>query len=437
MVRRQVNFVYKENYDHLMKSGLYKKFVESGLMIPHDEICTEYRVNDDAYKILKPELISFISYPYEWSFSQLKDAALTTLTIQKIAMDYGMTLKDASAFNVQFVRGKPVFIDTLSFEKYRDGQFWIAYRQFCQHFLAPLALISYKDVRLHQLFRVFIDGIPLDFASALLPLRTWFRIPLVTHIHLHARSQKHFSSKTVGTSDRKMSRLAFFGVLNSLESIIKKLKWGPCGTEWADYYEDTNYSPNSFDHKMKIVDNFLNKVDAKIIWDLGANIGTFSKLSAGRGIMTISFDIDPAAVERNYLDCVKNNETNITPLLIDLTNPSPSLGWEHLERLSFVKRSPADTVMALALIHHLAISNNLSLDRIASFFNNICHSLIIEFVPQSDSQFQRLRLTRNSDFSNYTQEVFEKEFSRYFSIPESVKIMGTERTLYFMIKDSK
>ncbi len=434
-VYRQVNMVYKENYDHLIESGLYNKLLERGLLIPHTEVSNDYALTDKVYKILKPDMVPFISYPYEWCFSQLKDAALATLEIQKIALESEMTLKDASAFNIQFIKGKPVFIDTLSFEKYREGQFWIAYRQFCQHFLAPLTLISYKDVRLHQLFRVFIDGIPLDFASSLLPLRTWFRFPLLSHIHFHAKSQKHFSNKTVGTSDRKMSRLAFSGVINSLESAIKKIKWNPLGTEWADYYEDTNYSSDAFDHKISLVDEFLNKLDTKTVWDLGANMGTFSKLSASSGKETISFDIDPAAVEKNYVECTQNGETNILPLLIDLTNPSPSLGWEHLERLSFMDRVPVETVLALALIHHLAISNNLSLDKIASFFNKICNTLIIEFVPQSDSQFKRLRLTRDSDFSNYTQQVFENEFKKYYTITNSSRIKTSDRTLYLMQKE--
>jgi hypothetical protein len=433
-VYRQVNKVYRENYDHLMNSGLYKKLVDLGLLIHHDEANIDYATNDDAYKILQPRMFPFISYPYEWCFSQLKDAALVTLKIQKIALDYEMTLKDASAFNVQFLMGKPVFIDTLSFEKYREGQFWIAYRQFCQHFLAPLALISYRDVRLHQLFRVYIDGIPLDLASSLLPYRSWIRFPLLSHVHLHAKSQKHFSSKTVGTTDRKMSRRAFWGVVDSLESFINKMTWRPQSTEWADYYEDTNYSPAAFNHKKALVSEWLDNIDSKNVWDLGANIGTFSRISADRGIQTISLDIDPGAVEKNYLDCREREEINILPLLIDLTNPSPNLGWEHLERLSFLDRGPVDLVLALALIHHLAISNNLTLGKIASFFNRICKSLIIEFVPQSDSQFQRLRLTRDSDFSNYTQEFFEKEFSKYFIIKKAEKIRNSVRTFYLMQK---
>lgn len=435
-VYRQVNKTYKEHYDHLMGSGLYEKLVELGLLIPHVEVGDDYARTDDMYKVLKPDIVPFISYPYEWCFSQLKDAALTTLKIQKIALDFDMTLKDASAFNIQFIKGSPVFIDTLSFEKYHEGQFWIAYRQFCQHFFAPLALICYKDVRLQQLFVTYIDGIPLDFASSLLPFRTWLRFPLLSHIHLHAKSQNHFSYKTVGTSDHKMSRLSFWGVVDSLESFIRKMKWQPKGTEWGDYYKDTNYSSDAFHHKQTLIDGYLDKIDANTVWDLGANIGTFSKLSAKRGMQTVSFDIDPAAVEKNYIKCIAEREPNILPLLLDLTNPSPALGWEHLERLSFLDRAPVDTVLALALVHHLAISNNLSLEKIAALFNKICRSLIIEFIPQSDSQFQRLRLTRNSDFSNYTQQVFESEFEKYFKINNSSGIKDSERTLYFMQKQN-
>jgi hypothetical protein len=222
---RQVNITYKENYDHLMTSGLYRALVDAELLIPHDEIDVEPAKPDKAYKIIKPELIEFISYPYEWCFSQLKDAALTTLKVHKKAFDFGMSLKDCSAYNIQFRKGKPIFIDTLSFEKYHEGQPWVAYRQFCQHFLAPLALMSHRDIRLNQLLRVYIDGVPLDLASSLLPLSTRFSFSLLSHIHLHARSQKHYASRSVDTSRYKINRLSFLGLVDNLESAIKRLKW--------------------------------------------------------------------------------------------------------------------------------------------------------------------------------------------------------------------
>jgi len=434
-IYRQVNNIYKEDYDHLMNSGLYGKLVDAELLIPHEEVDLDGRRPDKAYKIIKPELISFVSHPYEWSFSQLGDAARITLRIEKMALDYGMSLKDSSAYNVQFRKGKPIFIDTLSFEKYREGLPWVAYRQFCQHFLTPLALMTHKDIRLNQLFRIYIDGIPLDLAKSLLPFRTYLRPSLLSHIHLHAKMQKSLADKAVNISGHKMSRTSFLGLIDNLESVIKKLKWRAQGTEWADYYEDTNYSSEALQHKKQIVAEFLDKISPKTVWDFGANVGVFSRIASQKGIQTISFDIDPAAVEKNYLKCRRDGETNVLPLLLDLTNPSPGLGWENCERMSLLERGLADTVFALALIHHLAISNNLPLSKIACFFSRICNWLIIEYVPKTDSQVQRLLSTREDIFLDYTQPVFEEEFGKYFQIQDYVRIKDSERILYLMEKE--
>jgi len=346
-----------------------------------------------------------------------------------------MTLKDCSAYNIQFRKGKPVLIDTLSFEKYQEGRPWIAYNQFCQHFLAPLALMNYRDIRLNQLLRIYIDGIPLDLASSLLQFHTRFRFSLLSHIHLHAKTQKHFADKIVNISGgKKMSLLSFNGLIANLESAIERLSWQDQKTEWADYYKETNYSLDALQHKKQIIAELLDKINPKNVWDLGANVGMFSRIASDKGIQTISFDIDPAAVEKNYLECIKKGEIHILPLLFDLTNPSPCIGWENQERMSLFERGPADTVFALALIHHLAISNNLPLNRIADFFNRICKSLIIEFVPRNDSQVQRLLLTREDIFPSYRKKAFEDGFRKHFRIQDSVKIRGSERILYLMEK---
>jgi len=429
---RQVNITYKENYDCLMNSGLYQDLVSAELLIPHEEVDIEGVQADLAYKLIKPELISFISYPYEWSFSQLKDAALTTLRIQRKALDFGMSLKDCSAYNIQFRKGKLVFIDTLSFAKYHEGQPWVAYRQFCQHFLAPLALMSYRDIRLNQLLRVHIDGVPLDLASSLLPFRTRFIFSLLSHIHLHAKSQKHHADKTVDVSGKRTSRLSFLGLIDNLESAVKKLRWQPRGTEWAEYYEDTNYSSDALKHKGQIAAEFLDKVNPRTVWDIGANVGMCSRIASNKGINTISFYIDPAAVEINYLECINNGETHILPLVLDLTNPSPSIGWQNQERMSILERGPADLVLALALVHHLAISNNVPFVKIAEFLYNNCSSVIIEFVPKTDSRVRRLLSTREDMFTNYTQLVFEQEFGSYFRIQGSIRIRDSERIIYLM-----
>jgi hypothetical protein len=428
---RQVNQAYQENYTQLMDSGLYEKLVNSGLLVPHQEVDIEPAVPGKAFNVIQPKRLDFISYPYEWSFSQLKDAALTTLKIQKIALKFGMSLKDSSAYNIQFNQGRPVLIDTLSFEVYQEGKPWIAYRQFCQHFLAPLSLMAYTDVRLEQLLRVYIDGVPLDLASRLLPARTRLVIPLLLHIHMHASSQKRYASKTVDTS-RQVNRTALLGLVDNLETGVRGLKWSPGGTEWGDYYEDHNYSAAGLEHKKQLVGKFLEHIQPKIVWDLGANTGFFSRVASDLGILTIAFDIDPAAVEKNYLECVSRGEQNILPLVLDLTNPSPDIGWNNRERMSLLVRAPTDAVLALALIHHMAISNNVPLGRLASFFHQLGEWLVIEFVPKNDSQVQRLLATREDIFPDYTVEGFERAFTEKFDLVQSEAIQDSERRLYLM-----
>jgi len=430
VVYRQVNEAYKENYDHLMSSGLYDSLVGSGLLIRHEEVDSL----EGAYKIIKPEPIDFISYPYEWCFSQLKDAALATLEVQREALRYDMSLKDASAYNIQFVKGKPVFIDTLSFEKYREGLPWGAYKQFCQHFLALLALASYRDIRLCQLLRVYIDGIPLDLASTLLPFRTRLNLSSMFHIHLHSWMQGRYANKSIDRSvlEGKFKHKSFLSLIDSLESCVRGLNWCSKDTEWSDYYEDDSYTSRAFTCKECVVGNFLEEVRPKLVWDLGANTGLFSRVAGNKGIRVVSFDADPACVEANYLTMKAEGDANILPLVFDLTNPSPGIGWENEERLPIWKRSCADTVLALALIHHLAISNNIPLGRIAGFLKGICSSLIIEFVPKSDPKVQKLLSTRDDVFSDYTQEAFEREFSELFVVQESVGIVDSQRVLYLM-----
>lgn len=429
---RQVNKSYKKNFDYLISSGLYKALVNEKLLIPHGGVDIKHRVTDDAYKVIKPQLVPFVSYPYEWCFSQLKDSALLTLKIQKKALEFGMTLKDASSFNTQFLNGMPIFVDTLSFEIYREGYPWIAYKQFCEHFLAPLALMSKKEVRLNQLLRIHIDGVPLDLASKLLPLNTYLNFQLLSHIHLHAKSQKYFSKRKVKTS-KTVSKRALLGLIDNLESSINKLKWEPKGTIWGKYYDETNYSQKALANKKRLVEMFLDKAKPKsLVWDIGANIGLFSRLVSDKGILTISFDLDPAAVEKNYRKVRKNSEVNILPLLTDLTSPSPGVGWDNKERESLTSRGPAETTLALALIHHLAIANNLPFEKIAHFFAKVSNFLIIEFVPKSDSNVKRLLASREDIFKKYSRQEFESQFEKFFKILSVEKILGSKRTLYLM-----
>ncbi|MBN2677093.1 MAG: hypothetical protein JXR32_03395 [Anaerolineaceae bacterium] len=431
---RQVNKAYQKHYKLLMTSGLYSRLVDDGLLVKHEETSQSPLNQTLAYKVIKPETIGFISYPYEWCFSQYKDAALCTLSIMKHALEFNMVLKDASAYNIQFLNGMPLLIDTLSFEKYQEGYPWVAYRQFCQHFLAPLALMANTDIRMSQLMRVYIDGVPLDLASSLLPAKTKFNLGLQAHIHLHASAQKRYAGKDIKkvVQQRKVSRMAFSGLVNSLESTVKSLDWKPEGTEWAEYYSGTNYTDTAFESKKTLLEDLISIAKPKSIWDLGANTGIFSRVATSQGITTISFDVDPAAVEINYLESKKAKEKHILPLLLDLTNPSPAIGWANEERLSFKQRAPTNLTMALALIHHMAISNNVPLPSLAEFFSRLSRYLIIEFVPKEDSQVQRLLVSREDIFPNYHQEGFEDAFKAYYRVIKALPIPETKRRLYLM-----
>jgi len=432
---RQVNQVYREHYDHLMQSGLYHELVQGKLLIPHQEIFLADGVtsNPDQYKTLCPETVPFISYPYEWCFSQLKTAALITLGIQRTALKYGMTLKDASAYNIQFIGGQALLIDTLSFEIYREGQPWIAYRQFCQHFLAPLALMAHIDLRLNQLLRIHLDGIPLDLASSVLPWKTYVQFSLLSHIHLHAKSQKQYeNAASRPQKDTRLRKTALLGLIDSLETAVRNLRPSVSESAWSSYYSETNYSDEAMKEKIDLVGGMLKTTTPGTVWDLGSNTGQFSRLAAQQGSYTVSFEADPLCVEANYRICKEKDETKVIPLILDLTNPSSNIGWANQERLSLQDRGPADTLLVLALIHHLAIANNVPLERIAGFFQPLCKQLVIEFVPKSDSQVKRLLATREDVFPQYTQAAFEKEFSKFFYIDRAVKIQNTERTLYLM-----
>jgi ribosomal protein L11 methylase PrmA len=212
------------------------------------------------------------------------------------------------------------------------------------------------------------------------------------------------------------------------------LNWKPAGTEWAEYYDATNYSDAAFEHKRELVGKFVEHVQPKSVWDMGANNGVFSRVAGDKGVFTLSCDIDPAAVEQNYRFVKEKKEENLLPLVVDLTNPSPALGWSNEERQSLEQRGPADLVLALAVIHHLAISNNVPLPQLAAYFARLGSWLVIEFVPKSDSQVQRLLASRKDIFTDYNQETFEVVFSENYAIHESVAIRGSERRLYLMEK---
>ncbi len=438
-IYRQVNTCFKQNFEAFLASGLYDELVREGLLVPHEQVGLELAATSDAYTVIQPQHVDFISYPYEWSFGQLQDAASLTLEIQERALARGFTLRDSSAYNIQFLDGRPVLIDTLSLEPRQEGKAWDAYKQFCEQFLLPLTLMSVRDVRCNAFLRTYLDGVPLDLGSRLLPRRTWVSPNSLFHIHLHAWAQGRYAGSAVSSAakGRTMSQRALLSLVKSLGTAVRGLSWRPAGTEWAEYTTDNNYSQTAAQSKRNTVVEYLRSSGARTVWDLGANTGEYSRAAREVASMVVSFDVDPAAVERNYRRVRSEGETGILPLLLDLANPSPAQGWAGRERLSLEDRGPADAVLALALIHHLAIGLNLPLDRIAGYLARLSRALIIEFVPKSDAQVARLLLSRPDIFPSYTKEGFEKAFARYFTINATSRVEQSERWLYSMTATSK
>jgi hypothetical protein len=431
---RQVNAQFREPFEAFLASGLYDDLARERLLVSHERVGLEHAATEEAYAVLRPERVGFISYPYEWSFGQLQDAAGLTLAIQERALQKGFTLRDSSAYNVQFHNGRPIFIDTLSFEPQEPGKPWVAYKQFCEHFLLPLLLMSSTDIRCGTLLRSYIDGIPLDLGSRLLPRRSWASISTVLHIHLHAWAQGRYAGSAVSSAakGKSLSQGSLLTLVKNLQAAVQRLSWRASGTEWADYTSDNNYTDAATRSKREQVVHHLRGSGARLVWDLGANTGEYSRAARDIAPHVVSFDVDPAAVERNYRRVREQGEKGILPLLLDLTNPSPAQGWAGRERLSLEDRGPADALLALALIHHLAIGHNLPLDRVAGYLSRLGRLLIIEFVPKTDSQVKRLLLSRPDIFPDYTKEGFEAAFSRHFQIQSISRVEESERWLYCM-----
>lgn len=415
-----------------MQSGLYEALVEKGWLVAHQEV----EARNDAYRILEPEPIPYVSYPYEWCFSQLRDAALLTLDVQMVSLAHGMVLKDASAYNAQFIGARPVFIDTLSFETYQEGAPWVAYRQFCEHFLGPLALMAHRDVRLRQLLSRFLDGVPLDLVAELLPKRTLIRYGLLAHIHLHAGSQhRHRDDAGKGGPPRipKLPKMRLLALMESLRAAVRGCELRERRTEWSDYYDETNYSAAAMSAKETLVRRLVDETsDGGLTHDLGGNTGRFSRLIAGPERYVVSHDVDELAIERNYLEGKRLGSSSVLPLVLDLTNPSPAIGWALEERSSALERIAGGNVIALALVHHLAISNNVPLPHLAALFARLAKTLVIEFVPKEDSQVRRLLATREDIFPDYTLSAFEAAFAEHFEIVQQHTVPDTVRTLFAM-----
>jgi len=427
-----VNKVFKEQFDRFIDSGCYEYLQKNNLLIRHEQVHENLLNSNDFYTILKPEKIDVISYPYEWTFDMLKDAALLTLQLVNDCLPFGIILKDATPYNIQWHQGKPIFIDSLSFEKYDSSMPWIAYRQFCESFLSPLLLMHYTGRPLQTLLLAFPEGIPLPITKSLLPAKSRFSLHTYLHIHLQASLSRKTNNSIAreNFSEKKLHRL-----VDSLRSLISSLKWNGKSTTWENYYSEASQSGDYFQRKEKIIGLWLRELGGiATALDLGANEGKFSHQLARENIRVIATDFDHNAINNLYKKIKKENEKNILPLVIDVANPSPSIGLNNRERPSFIERTKVDLCLALALVHHLSIGKNIPFGKIAELLKTITDYLVIEFVPKEDEKVKFMLTQKKDIYYNYSEENFLQGFEKHFSVNKKQEIGDSGRILYQMRK---
>ena len=433
IVKRCILPIYFDQYKALKDQGVFDKMFKAGMLIKHKELSIS-----ESNIVIQPEQIPFITYPYEWSFNQYKEAALLTLKLQKYSLKHGFSLKDASSFNIAFYKGKAIFIDTLSFDFYQENSPWRAFKQFVTHFLGPLVLAHYHGAQSLKLMSNFIDGIPIKMLASMLPFKTKFNPFLYSNVHLLVKFEdKHNEDYQGKTKSISLSKKAQLNIIDSLYNYIKKLSLKE-HSEWGNYYDKTNYTDNAFSLKSKIINIWLAQVKAKTIIDIGGNDGTFVRRINCEIEQALVCDIDNNAVDLNHRASRTNKETYILPFVLDILNPSGAIGFNNKERFSFLKRindfNP-DITLALAVIHHMSLSGNITFEMSAEFFASFSKYLIIEFPKREDSWVQRL-LNNKGEFKNhfvfYNVENFELGYSTYFTIVEKQHIKGSKRIMYFL-----
>jgi hypothetical protein len=344
-----------------------------------------------------------------------------------------MILKDASAYNIQLHKGRTIFIDSLSFEEYDETKPWIAYRQFCEHFLAPLVLMSYLKKPLQGLLLAYPDGIPLDLASKLLPLRSKLNLHTYLHIHFQASISKNRIRKEPN-ANRSFSKKKMLDLLQSLQEKVQSLSFDQAATVWSSYYEEAGERGQYLSSKKQIVEDWVWKLSFQTVLDAGANQGEFSEIARKKAAYVISTDLDHSSINTLYNKVKQQEITNIVPLVIDLVNPSPAIGLNNEERDSFLARTKVDLTLALALVHHFAIGRNIPLTKIAELFSSVTRYLIIEFVPADDEKVQLMSEFKKDLLANYSEMHFEIAFLEYFAIVKKERINDSNRTLYLMEK---
>lgn len=424
---RYLHPTYLPVFDHFLSSSLYHELSSQGKILKHEEMPDPVLFGFDTGKVLFPEQISFISYPYEWSFDMWKDAALLTLETALTSLDKGMMLKDATPFNIQFRSGRPVLIDTLSFEIYREGDPWVAYRQYCECFLGPLLLMKYTHPGAGKLFITYPEGIPLNELVKMLP--GWASWNLNNYLHIFLQASLSERKKGKKESTRSLSKQKLEVLLNGLLAYVNKLQQKKWKTTWDDYYTDSILGVDYLRAKTSLVQDFTSSITFNSVTDLGANDGHFSKLFNGKPV--IALDADPNCINNLYL-WARKEKANLLPLVADLTLPSPAIGFANRERDSLTSRLGSDLVMALALIHHLAIAKNIPLRLILDWLKPMGEYLLIEFVPKQDEKVQLLLQNREDIFDDYSPSHFRALCAGHFTVIREEMIPRSKRILFLL-----
>lgn len=436
---RTVTGFGRSAFDSVQEIGFLEDLVRTGDLLPY-ELVTEPALLEmfpEAELLLEHPKLAYVSYPYEWSFFQLRDAALLQLDIAIRGLDAGVVLSDATAYNIQFLGPKPVFIDHLSFQPYRDGAYWMGHRQFCEQFLNPLLLRSKLGVSHNAWFRGGLEGIPTADLDRLLPRLQKLSVKMLAHVVMPAKAQRDAMEQGVGTtkslSERKgLPKASYRGLLTQLRGWIAGLQpKGATASVWGSYADDNTYDDDENRQKAEFVDRFVRVVKPKLTFDLGCNSGAFSEVALTAGSdMVVGFDFDQIALDKAY-HRAKDKGLNLLSLFLDASNPSPSQGWQQVERPGFAKRATADAVLALAFEHHLAIGKNVPLDQVVGWLTSLAPQGIIEFVDKKDPTIQEMLVMREDIFQTYTQENFEAALALVATVVEKEQVTKDGRTMYW------
>jgi SAM-dependent methyltransferase len=436
MVLRGLSGRAAAHYDRLRGTAFFPRLMESGQIVATTEYGGEAPPSprgDRWARVVQHERVPVVSYPYEWSFAMLRDAAALQLDVLRAALEEGMSLKDGTAYNVQFVASRPTFIDIGSFEP-PSGP-WPGYRQFCQTMLFPLMVQAYLGVPFQPLLRGAIDGLtPSNVAGMFSGLRR-FRRGVLRNVTLHSVLERrvHASSEQV-KRDLKTSGFSADvtkATVKNLAKLIGTLEVERRGSTWSDYRQTCSYSDAGAAAKRDFVRSSLAAGESRIVLDLGANDGAYSRVAAERATYVVAVDGDELVIDRLYRQLRSEGNENILPLVMNLVDPSGGLGWRNRERAAFVERIRPDVVLALALVHHLAIGANVPLPEVVSWLGTFGGRLVVEFVHPDDVQVKRLLANKPPGlFDDYRREAFEELLTEQFLVHEQQRLPGGSRTLY-------